>query len=91
MRALSFTGHLVHVFEMSAEVARLRKGLMTHGAVVRPLACVLAEVIPQVAAFLEDALTPRVHAFEIQFDALGHFVFDLDGLMPLLWNALKRS
>ena len=81
----------MHVFEMAAEVATLREGLPAHGAVERSLSCVLAEVIAQVAAFLEDTLAPGMLAFEIVFDALSDSVSNLDCLMPLLWNAFEMA
>ena len=50
----------------------------------------LAEVVAQVAALLEDTFAATVHALEIEFDALRHLVFDLDGLVPLAGNAFER-
>lgn len=54
------------------------------------MACVLSEVISEVAALLEDTLAACVPAFEIQLDALSDQVFDLDRLVPLLGNTLER-
>lgn len=91
MRALSITGHLVYVFEVSAKIATLGEGLMAHRTVVGPLASMLAEVITQVTALLEDTLTVTVHTFEIEFDALGDLVLHLNCFVPLLRNAFERS
>ena len=91
MRVLNVTWHLVHILEVTSQVATLREGLMALRTVVGSLTCVLAEVIPQIAAFLEYTFTTTVHAFEIELDALRHFMFDLDRLMPLLGNAFERS
>jgi len=90
VRALSITGHFVYVFEVSAKISTLGEGLMAHRTVVGPLACMLAEVIAQVTALLEDTLTIIMHAFEIEFDALGDLVLHLNSFVPLLRNAFER-
>ena len=59
-------------------------------AVEGSLTCVLAEVVTQIAAFLEHTFAGTVAALEIEFDALRHLMFDLDGLMPLLRNSFER-
>lgn len=72
---------------MAAEIAALSEGLVANVARERPLACVLAEVVPQVTAFLESALASCVFAAEIKFDALACVVLDLNCLVPLAWDA----
>ena len=49
----------------------------------------LAEVVAQVAALLEDGLAILVLADEVEVGALGLTVPDLDGLMPLVRDAFK--
>jgi len=79
----------VYVFEVTPKVSALCEGLLAHCTGKRPLASVLAEVISQIAALLEDALAPCVPAFKIQFDALSSQVFDLNCLVPLLRDSLE--
>jgi len=62
----------VDVFEVTPKIAALSEGLLAHGAGEGTLAGVLAEVVSQVATFLEDTLTARVFTFEVKFDALAH-------------------
>lgn len=90
VRVLNVTWHLMHIFEVAPQVSTLREGLVALGAVEGSLTCVFAEVVAQIAAFLEDTFAATVHALEIEFDALRHLMFDLDGLMPLLGNAFER-
>ena len=80
----------MHIFEVAPQVATLRESLVALGAVERSLTSVFAEVVAQIAAFLEDTFAATVHALEIEFDALRHLMFDLDGLMPLSRNAFER-
>ena len=87
---LSVTRHLVHILKMASQVSALCEGLVALGAIVGSLACVLAEVVAQIAAFLEDTFAATVHALEIEFDARRHLMFDLDGLMPLIGYAFER-
>ena len=87
---LGVTRHLVHIFEMSAQVATLRKSLTALRTVVGSLTCVLAEVISEIAALLKDLLAATMHTSEVLFDALRQIMFDLNGLMPLLGNAFER-
>ena len=47
----------------------------------------LPEVVAEVAAFLKDAVAAFELAFEVQFEPLSLLVLDLDGLMPVIWNA----
>lgn len=79
----------MHVFEMTPQISALSEGFLAKGAGERPLTCVLAEVISEVAALFEDALAACVAAFKIQLDALTHQVLDHDSLVPLLGNALE--
>ena len=75
---------------MAAKISTLCEVLFAHITLVRSLHGMLAEVVAQVAALLEDTFAATVHALEIEFDALRHLVFDLDGLVPLAGNAFER-
>lgn len=77
------------IFEVSPQISTLREGFLAEGTGERPLTCVLAEVIPEVATLLEDALATCVAAFKIELDALTDQVLDHDRLMPLLGHALE--
>ena len=72
MTLLGVPRHFVDVFEVTPKIAALSEGLLAHGAGKGSLAGVLAEVVSQVATFLEDTLTARVFTFEVKFDALAH-------------------
>ena len=47
------------------------------------LASVLSEMVPQIAAFLEDTTAVRVHALEIELNSLCLRVSNLDRLVPV--------
>lgn len=79
----------VHILEMPAEITALSKGLLAERALEGPQAGVLAEVVPQVAALLENASAVRVSALEIELHALGFGVLDPDSLVPLLRDAFE--
>lgn len=49
----------------------------------------LAEVVPQVAAFLEDTATVWVAALEVKLYTLSFWVLHADRLVPLLRDALE--
>jgi hypothetical protein len=55
----------MHILKVSAQVATLSEGFLTVGALERSLACVLSEMVPQIAAFLEYASTVRVFALKV--------------------------
>lgn len=74
---------------MSAEVSTLSEGFLTERTLERAKPCVLPEVVPQVATFLEHASTVRILAFEVEFDSLGLWVLYADCLMPLFRDAFK--
>lgn len=80
---------MVDVLEVAAEVAALRECLVAVGAGKWSLARVLAEMVPQVTALLENAVAVRVPALEEQLDAVRLLVLDLDGLVPLRRDALE--
>ena len=81
----------MHVLEVPAKVPALGEGLLAHRTVERSLTCVLTEMISQVAALLENTVASAMLAFEIELDTLSDVVFYMDGLMPLLWDALEWS
>jgi len=74
---------------MTAQVATLREGLETLGALEGSLPGMLPEVVPQVAALLEHARASGVLALKEELDSLGFGVAHTDCLMPLLRNALE--
>ena len=47
----------------------------------------LPKVVAEVAALLKDAVAAFELAFEVQFEPLSLLVLDLDGFMPVIWNA----
>lgn len=87
MHALS--GDSVHILQVTAQVTALGKSFLAEGALEGTQACVLAEVIAQIAALLENAATLGVLALEVQLHALSLGVLHADSLMPLFGNALK--
>jgi len=50
---------------------------------------VLAEVIPQVARFLEDTPAVAKRALEVELDSLSVGVANFDGLVPGVGNSFK--
>lgn len=74
---------------MAAKISTLCEVLFAHITLVRSLHGMLAEVVAQVAALLEDGLAILVLADEVEVGALGLTVPDLDGLMPLVRDAFK--
>lgn len=86
---LSVTGNLVDVFQVTPKIAALSKGLLAQRTGEGSLTSMLSEVVAKIAALLEDALAPCMPAFEVKFDALRDKVFDLDCLVPLLWDSLE--
>lgn len=79
----------MNVFQVTTQISALRKGLVTLGAGEGALACVLAEVVAQVTALLEDRATARVPAAEVQLDPHGVRVAYLDGLVPGVGNTFE--
>ena len=74
---------------MAAQISTLRERFVTSRALKRSLTSMLPEVIPEVAALLEDTVAALVLAFEEQFHTLGHFIFDLNGFVPIVRNTGK--
>jgi len=58
-------------------------------ALVGSLACVLSEVISQVARFLKDARTAGISALEKQLNTLGLRIFYLDSFVPARRNSIE--
>lgn len=79
----------VHILQMSAQITTLCKSFLAFGAAEGSRACVLPEVIPQVATLLEGAGASCVFTFEEKLDALRDRVLHLNRLMPLRWNAFE--
>ena len=72
---------------MTAQISTLGESLSAPWTLEWSLACMLPEVVTEVAALLKDAITAFELAFEVQFEPLSLLVLDLDGLMPVIWNA----
>lgn len=82
-------GNLVHVLKVATQIPALRESLLALGAREGTLARVLAEMVAQVAALLEDGPASSVAATEIEFDAHSVGVPHFDGLVPRVRNAVK--
>lgn len=80
---LGATRNVVDVLEVSAQVSALREGLLAESAGEGSLACVLAEVVSEVAALFENTVAAWILAFEEQLDAVSLLVLHLDSLVPL--------
>lgn len=65
MELRSITLDLVDILEMAPKVATLRESLLAEITGEGSLACVLAEVVPQVTALLEYTLAVEVLTAEI--------------------------
>ena len=85
----TFARNSMDILKMSAKVATLSEGFLAKGTLKGAHTCMFAEMVTEVAAFLEDTAALRILALEVQLDSLGFGVFDSDGLMPLLGNALE--
>ena len=77
-----FARRVVHVLHMPAEVAALSECLVALGALERSHPGVLSEVVPQIAALLEDTVTAFVLTLEEQFDALCLRITHLNRFVP---------
>lgn len=77
------------VFQVTPKIAALSEGLLAQSTGEGSLPSMLSEVVTEVAALLEDTLAPGMPAFEVEFDALRDKVFNLDCLVPLLWDSLE--
>jgi hypothetical protein len=77
------------IFQMTPKVTALCEILHTDGALEWPFACVFAEVISQITAFLEDALAVPEAALEKELNALCSWVSNLHRFMPCCWNSFK--
>ena len=82
---------MVYIFHMSPEISTLGEGLPTTLALEGSLARVLAEVVPEVAAFLEDRVAPLVHTAEVQLDPLCLLVANLDRLVQVRRDGVEGS
>lgn len=79
----------MHVLQVAAQVAALGEGLLAEGALEGAEACMLAEVVPQVATLLEDTAAVRIPALEVELHSLSLWVLHADGLVPLLRDTLE--
>ena len=74
---------------MAAQISTLCESFRAPGAFEWSLASMLSEVIPEVAALLEDTVTALVLAFEEQLDTLGQFILHLNSFVPVVRNTGK--
>ena len=74
---------------MTAKVSTLSKRFAAFRAREWSLACVLPEMISQIATFLEDTIATLVFALEEQLYTLRQFVLNLDRFMPVIRNTDK--
>ena len=58
------TRYVVHILHVAAQVAALSERLVALGALERSDSGMLAEVVPEIAALLEDAVAALVLALE---------------------------
>lgn len=84
------SGESMHVLEVAAEIATLGECFVAARTRKWPLSRVFAEVVAQVAAFLESGVATWVAALEVELDTLRLWVFDSNGLVPLLRDAVER-
>ena len=80
---------LVHLLQVAAQIATLRKVLSAMLALEWSLTSVLPEVVPQIARLFEDTPAIRVHALKVQLLPLGIWVFHLDGLVPIRGDSFE--
>ena len=80
---------LVHISEVTPQIAGLGEGLAAQLAVEGPHLGMLAEVVTQVATLAELLATVFKLASEVEFYAASHRIIYLDRLVPLGWYALK--
>jgi hypothetical protein len=74
---------------MPPQISALRERFLAEKALKGPHAGMFAEVVPQVAGFLEDAPAVGIFALEVELDALRLRIPHPDGLVPLLRHPLK--
>ena len=79
----------MHILEVASQVATLSEGLLAERTFEGPLACMLSEVVSQIAALLEHTSTARVLTFEIELDSLCLRILHSYSLVPLLRNSIE--
>ena len=79
-------GQLVDSPQMAAQIPTLGENLAAYPTSVRLLQCVLAEVVLQVAPFLENGATAFKFAEEDHFGTLGGAVRHRYGPVPGAWD-----
>lgn len=67
----------------------MSEGLLAERTSERPLACVLPEVISQVAALLENTLAAFMLALEVKLYTLSTQILHLDSLVPVFGHPLE--
>jgi hypothetical protein len=80
----------MNVLEVAAQVTTLSESFNTGGTAKGTHACVLPEVVSQVAALPEDGTAALVTTLEVKLDSHGLRVSHFDCLVPAIWYALER-
>ena len=75
---------------MSTKIATLGESLFAHIALIRSLPGVFSEMITKVATFFEHAITSLELALEVHFHSQSLPILDLNGFVPVIWNARER-
>ena len=81
---------LVNALQVSAEVATLSERFAAEVANVGPLLCVLAKMIPQIAALAEDRHAALVLAAIVELQPVAFFVPDLKNLILVSLNTFEH-
>ena len=81
--------NLVNAFQVSAKVPTLSERFAAEVAYVGPLLCMLAEVIPQVAALAKHRHTSWELAAIVELEPVALFVPDLKNLILVGPNSLE--
>ena len=84
------SGNSMNIFQMTSQVTTLSKSFLTKRAFEGSESSMLAEMVSQVATFLEDTATVRILTFEVELHPLGFRVLNSDSLMPLFRYPFKR-
>ena len=74
----------MHILKVAAQISALCEGLVADVTRERPLAGVFAEVVLQVAGFLEYRAAAGIHASEQELETLRSLVPHLDHLVVLI-------
>ena len=74
---------------MTSKITALREGFVTDLTFEWTVSRVLAEMVTQVTALVEDCLATSVLAAEVQLEPLARVVANAHNVVPLVWNAIE--